>query len=163
MELMLKPHPGGALLHPLPAFAALLILWNDFWLRAHHPGFWSGKLSDLGICFLFPILLAATGELLTWCWARVRRRAWAPPGLAFHLCACLFAAAYYSALELSPQAGLLHELWLGAVFGPLTGRSFRAGTADPTDLMALVLIPLSLLFLRSRISRMRIGPGSQRS
>jgi len=139
--------PGDVLLGWLPAAAGLLILANDFGLRRWHPGFLSGKLSDIGICFLFPVVLVALWQWMSFALCWVLRRTWKPSGRYVHVASCVVAAAYYSAMEMLPGFGGLHKLVLSTIF-PFT--RFRSGTPDPTDLVALVMIPMSLLYLRRR-------------
>lgn len=136
--------PGRALLHPLPAAACLLIACNDIWLRRHAPGFWSGKLSDVGICVLLPVLLVALWEWPAWLFARIRGRTWEPAGRTAHVGAACLAASYYAALELWPAFGLFHAWWLNHL---IPWWRFRPGTADPTDLVALVFVPVALWHL----------------
>lgn len=81
------PATGGSLSHPLVFAAALLVLVNDVWLRAAFPGWWTGKLSDVGWLVLVPVALAAV--------LGVRAR-----GLALGL-----TAAVYTALQLWPPLG----------------------------------------------------------
>lgn len=137
--------PGRALVHPLPAAAALLIIWNDFWLRRHFPGFWSGKLSDVGVCVLLPVLLVACWEWITWVVARIRGQRWTSAARPAHLTAGLFAGLYFAALELWPAFGLAHAWWLNHL---VPFWRFRPGTPDPTDLVALVFVPVALWHLR---------------
>ena len=54
----------AACAHPVAIGAALLIFANDFGLRRVSPGWWSGKLSDVGWLVITPILLAAGLGLL---------------------------------------------------------------------------------------------------
>lgn len=144
--------PGEAMVGATPIAAVALILWNDFWLRTRYPGFWSGKLSDIGICLLLPVFVSALWEWLTWVVLRVQHRSWRPPQLAVHVAICLLCCAYYSAMELWPAFGMIHQRWLTMVV-PFC--RFRPGTPDPTDLLALVMTPLSLLYLRRRVARAR--------
>ncbi len=99
-----------ALTHPLVWAAAGLVLLNDFGLRAIAPGWWSGKLSDVGWLVLAPVLAAAVlgGFGVAERWAR-----------ALALAA---AAGVYTTLQLWPP--------LGAWFSP-------AHVADAQDLIAL--------------------------
>jgi hypothetical protein len=130
-------------LHPWSLLAAAALAFNVFWLRRRHPGVVSGKLSDVAICFLLPVLLVAAAEWLRafarLCGARVgvrlgRRGIWV---------ACGLSAAYFALLKTWPAFTGVHRALLGGVDALLGGgRSFR-NLADPTDLVALVMVPLS--------------------
>jgi hypothetical protein len=157
LGLVTPAFPGRALLHPLAAAAGLLIAWNDFWLRPRHPGFWSGKLSDAGICVLLPLLLVALAEWGAFLLSRLRGVAWRPAGLGVHVGACGITALYFAGMELSPAFARAHEAWLDAFVGGVTGLDFRSGTPDPTDLLALPLMGLAFVRMR-RASRDREQP-----
>jgi hypothetical protein len=137
--------PGEAILGWLPAIACALIVLNDFGLRRWHPGFVSGKLSDIAICFLFPIVLFSLWEWIAFLGSCVLRKTWKPGGRSVRFFAGAFAGAYYSAMEIVPGFGDLHRRVLSTL---LPFYRFRAGTADLTDLFALLMIPLSLIYLR---------------
>jgi hypothetical protein len=117
----------------VPALGAALIAVNDLWLRRHGPGWLSGKLSDVGICLLFPVLLLATAQWLAWAtrWSRWRLSAPAAAALA-----CLIAGAYFAGLETIPALALWHSRTLTALFGLAVHP-----TADATDLLALLALP----------------------
>lgn len=55
--------PGDRLLHPVALVASALYLGNDWWLKAAHPGFVSGKLSDVAGMIVLPLTLYALLEL----------------------------------------------------------------------------------------------------
>jgi hypothetical protein len=126
--------PGGFLVHPLPAAAAALIVFNDAVLKRSAPGWWSGKLSDVGICFLLPVVLASAGE---WCSAGVaalRKRPWQRPGPWLDGGAFAVAVVYFSLLELSETWGQ----WHAAAVSALLGGVHVPVTRDLSDLFALV-------------------------
>lgn len=130
--------PAGALLSG-PALASLLLLVvNDHVVKAAWPGTVSGKLSDLAGLVLLPIVLIASWELLR---GRV-----APTAVAWTMSG--LTAAFFVALQLSPAFGGVYAMALGVAQG-LVGLQQGpvapvAHTADPTDLLALVVIPLAL-------------------
>ncbi|MDC3959200.1 hypothetical protein [Polyangium jinanense] len=135
--------PGRALLHPWSYLAAAALAFNVFWLRRKHPGVVSGKLSDLAICFLLPVFLVAAAEwLLTLarlCGGRVGPRV-GPRGIWL---SCGVSVAYFVLLKTWPAFTGVHRALLGVLDTPFGGgRSFR-NLADPTDLVALVMVPLS--------------------
>jgi hypothetical protein len=53
----------ACLLHPYSLIALIVLIANDRYLKAHWPGFLSGKLSDFSGMFLFPVFLFATWSL----------------------------------------------------------------------------------------------------
>ncbi len=141
-----RSYPGAAMLHPAPALAFAVVALNDLWLKPHHPGWLSGKLSDLGLCFLLPVFLVALWEWGAWIVARLRGGgAWGGGG-GVSLGACLLASGYFAALQLLPIAAVLHVEALGLL---APGRGF-AVTPDPSDLWALVSTPLAFLHLVRR-------------
>ncbi len=131
--------PGACLLRPAPLFAAAIIVVNLVYLKARHPGWWSGKLSDFAICFFLPVVLVALYE---WSALALGRRR--PAGKWVLLGACAVTAVYFSALQLVPFVAMLHVDVLGRL---VRGRQF-AVTQDPSDLLALPFIVLSYLWLR---------------
>ena len=147
--------PGAALLHPWPLAAAALILVNHLWLRRMHPGFWSGKLSDIGICFLLPIVIVAT-----WEWFVVATRSLRGGGgdspRAVPLAAVFVAGAYFTALKLWPVAGRWHAELVRSVAG-----SAQSITRDPSDLVCLVFTVMAYLYLcRWRRRRAQAPPAA---
>jgi len=143
-----KPADFSALLlHPWPALAALLILFNAFYLRQHHAGFWSGKLSDVGICFLLPVLLAASWGLV----AKLihplspQRNLLQPAPVA--LVSCCVCAAYFGALNLLPGFPRFHETLMGF----LVKNPIRP-TMDVTDLPCLAFTVAAYFFIHRQLS-----------
>lgn len=117
-----RSNPPSASLDPLlalaPAAALTLLLLNDFVLKAHLGGPLTGKLSDFAGLFLFTAFWAALlpGR---------RRTVGAAVALAW--------IAWKS-----PLAAPAIEAW-----NRLTGLTL-ARVADPTDLVALLVVPLAL-------------------
>jgi hypothetical protein len=149
--------PGGALLRWPPAAAALLIAVNDLYLKPQHPGWWSGKLSDFGLCFFAPVWMFTVWECVTWLLARARRRPWLPPGAVAAALSCGAVGAWLSALQLWPAAARFHVEALGWAFG----RRFVV-TPDPTDLLALAVLPLTFAYLRAAAAGASARPGRPR-
>lgn len=141
--------PGRFLIHPAPAAAAAIIAINDFVIKPTWPGVLSGKLSDIGICFLFPLVIAAGVDWLAWLVTRLTplRLRW--PAWVLPVGACAIAAGYYAALELSPTWGELHQ----ALIAALGGASNAPVTRDLTDLLCLPLVVLAGVFLRRQRER----------
>ncbi len=124
--------PARALLHPawLGAFAVLLL--NDHVLKATLEMPWvTGKLSDVAGLLVAPVLLAAI--------LRVRR-------LRGVVLSALAVGAVFAAINLSPAAA---GLWDGAM--ATVGFEWVTHT-DPTDCLALGVLPFSILIF---ITRMR--------
>ena len=155
--------PGDLLLHPSVFFAALLLLFNDFILKRFWAGQVSGKLSDLAICFLLPLILVALWEWGAWFFLRLQRLflllksprqgeedpqryLWRPASRGIHGLAVFLAGFYFAALQIWPWWGRFHQAWVGAVLG---GRAIHL-TPDITDLWALWMLPVAWSFLGRR-------------
>jgi hypothetical protein len=117
---------------PPPLLAVALMVVNDRWLKARFHNGLTGKLSDVAICFFLPLFLSA---LLGLGWTRHPR--------ARIVVGAVGAAGVFVGQELWPafQAGLLAGL--SAVGRPLGIERFQL-TSDPTDLWALLMVPLAV-------------------
>jgi hypothetical protein len=124
---------------PMPLLAVALMVCNDRYWKPRFRNALTGKISDLAICFFLPLLVH---EVSGWV-------------VRSHFRARLFASAALSAvvftsLELDADLARWACRWLahiGAILG-LHG-TFRM-TEDPTDLVALVMIPLASLYALRR-------------
>jgi hypothetical protein len=117
------------LTHPAFLAALLMLIVNDHLLKALYASWLTGKLSDFAGLFVFPVFLAVVGK--RW-WNS--RRSLVMLHLAVGLCFVLW--------KLAPVEVVLD--WLGRLTTlPMPGR-----VKDATDLMALVVLPLSYYFLR---------------
>jgi len=141
--------PGRCLLGAAPALAAGALAFNVYFLRIHHPGLISGKLSDLAINFLLPVALVAAMEWIAAIVSHVRGDPFVPASWRARLIACAVSAGYFSLLQLAPRFGDVHAALLAAV--DVTGRSFDRNIADAPDLIALITTPLAALYLRWRV------------
>ncbi|HYJ08231.1 MAG TPA: hypothetical protein VEX18_04465, partial [Polyangiaceae bacterium] len=127
---MTKGSQWAALRSPIFGVALLVLVLNDHWLKGAGllPGWLTGKLSDFAGLIVAPLLLVsvlrlrARGARLL-CWAAV--------------------AAVFSAIKLWPSAARALEQLTGAV-----GLSWRIWV-DPSDLLALSVLPLGWWVLRS--------------
>lgn len=128
---MLRRTPGAVLLSPLALGSVALIVGNDLWLKRQHPGFWSGKLSDVGLCILLPLVIAAAIE-----WAQALLRRPLAPHAAF---ACLVAATYFVLVKTYAPATQAHLALLSHL---VPSHRFSAVT-DPSDLLALPFMGLA--------------------
>jgi hypothetical protein len=122
----------AALRSPLFLVALLVLVLNDHWLKGAGllPGWLTGKLSDFAGLIVAPILLATLAR------ARAHRS---------RLACWVLVAASFAALELCPAAARAVEhvtRWVG--FG------WRIWS-DPTDLIALSVLPLGWWALRSSV------------
>ena len=136
--------PGALLTSPAGLLSAALIVVNDVWLKRHHPGLLSGKLSDVGLCVFLPLFVLAIIE-----WTEVARcllvRAvnGTPPSKVpvarLQALACFVAGAYFVAVKCWPAATAAHIQWVNA-FAP----GWRAhAVTDPSDLVCLPAIALA--------------------
>lgn len=128
-----RPFDLGALGHPVWWAALALLVFNDRFLKGAGvaPGWLTGKLSD----FAFLIVAPALGGALLPA-ALPRRRT-----IAVAVVSALFAAAKLSPaisvalVALLTRLGLTWRLW-----------------PDPTDLLALAVLPLTVRLMRARPS-----------
>ncbi|MBH23268.1 MAG: hypothetical protein CMH57_02165 [Myxococcales bacterium] len=135
--------PGDVLLHPAAAASVALIVFTDVVLKPSWPGVLSGKLADVGICFLLPLALVALFEWLAFGLSWLGGRPWRPAGRPVHTLACVIAALYFAALQLSPSFVELHLATLHAAF---PGHRFVV-TPDPWDLLTSPMTLLAWLHL----------------
>lgn len=147
--------PGDVLLHPVGLAATALFAFNDWWLKAHHPGAWSGKLSDVAGMVVLPLTLLAAAELAS---GRVLGRR------AAVACAAITVVGF-AAVEMSPLAegawcwasGALQ--WpFRAAYAVATGAAAPAlapvrAWSDPTDLLVLPFAALALVPVNRRGGR----------
>ena len=141
--------PGEFLLGVAPLSAALLVVFNDLWLKLQYPGVVSGKLSDVGLCFLLPLLVAAAAEWMLWPVAALRKSALPFSRHALYAGSSCFAAAYFIAIKLFDTGAKLHVAILSTL---LPAHGFRA-VADPTDLVCLPLTWLAYRHLVRSLTR----------
>jgi hypothetical protein len=155
----LRPIPGSCLVHWPPAFAACALAANVFLLRVHHPGWLSGKLSDLAINFLLPVTLVAATEWAIALTGWMAGRPFTGSHARLRLAACAVSALYFALLQLDPGFGQVHAGLLHILDLPLGGdRSFAGNIADPGDLIALATAPLAAMYLRARMKSPRSAP-----
>ncbi len=143
------PIPGTLLLHPVVFLSVAVILFNNEFLKVHHPGFWSGKLSDFGLCVFLPVWLFSCVEWATWATDALRGRTFqkAPGGRATAAASCLIAGAYFTALQVSPAFAAFHVHWLSYI---VPHWSF-AVTPDLSDLIALPLLFVAYALMVRRL------------
>ena len=133
---------SGEFFAPLPLAALALVVVNDVWLKPAFHNAVTGKLSDIGVCFFMPLFVS---ELLGIGFGvRPRARLWI---------GAIVTAALYTAQEIVPP----FTRWALAVLrviGPLLGihRHFQL-TADWTDLVCLLLVPVAFVYGARRLAR----------
>ena len=144
-EAAKKPH-GSVLKQALiclvdwPTWIAVVILLlNDHWLKTAFPSWWTGKLSDFAGLYFSPFLVLAGLGGLEWASARWLRRRFCSPQSAMGL-ALVLTALWFGALKLSPWTQRPAMAVLGRIMG-----GPRHIIADPTDLIALGMLPLTWL------------------
>jgi hypothetical protein len=129
--------PVGEAMHPIALAAVIVLLVNDWVLKALMPGPITGKLSDVaGLAFAPVALTAAIGLVLT---VAARLGAAVDPSLSHRrlVASVVATGACFAAIKLSPGAAELAEHVLSAF-----GR--RASIAlDRTDLLALPALVVS--------------------
>lgn len=149
---MIRQLPGqrtaalGELGSLLPLAMSGLLIANDHLLKAVFHNAVTGKLSDIAICFLMPLLVSATLGLI----GRLepRLRLWIGAGVT---------VVVFSALEMSDVAGAWFVRAVGLVFGAPT-----VLTRDPTDLLALVCVPAAVAYGRWRVRTATVGSRARR-
>ena len=119
---------------PAPLCAVALMAVNDRWLKPAFHNAWTGKLSDLAICFFLPVYLSALLAVATR-WSLRARLA----------CGATATGALFAAIKVSQPAADLFCRALALVGRPLGMTHFRA-VADPTDLVALPLIWVAVAY-----------------
>lgn len=146
------PRWYAPLVHPITVACFALLLVNDHWLKPEHPGWLSGKLSDVAFMVLAPLWLFAV-------WGRLACRR--HPGLADGsrqraLWACLLLIGVTLVLmETTAWGDWLYRYGLGALQYPLRAvvgwllhtewPEFRAvqATRDLTDLLCLPFLAVA--------------------
>lgn len=135
---------------PLPLAAVALLAVNDQILKPTFHNEITGKLSDVAVCFMLPLLISALLGVL-----------WRGHPLARLVFAAVATGVIFTALELSRpcQTSFIKlNLFVGAPFGIRR----IVLTRDPTDLATLVMLPLAILYGRRRLSA-EAHPSTRRS
>ena len=142
------------LVHPIPLVALALLVVNDHVLKATHPGWLSGKLSDVAVLALLPFVLLAAVDGAALLVPRLPA-----PGRGAVLAAALGSAAVFALIEVTAVGaeayrwGLALGQWpvhaLAALLGgqPLPDPRPVMLTADVTDLLTLPAAATILLVM----------------
>ena len=145
----------AALLHPVAVACAVLLVYNDHYLKVHHPSWLSGKLSDVAFMVLGPLWLHAAWLLL----ASLRSERPACPGCdasrrALLVCLVLILVTFVLMqttglgdwLYRYGLAGLQYPFraaWALLAEARLPGFRPVVATPDPTDLICLPLLAVA--------------------
>lgn len=133
--------------NPIPALAVLGMAVNDHWLKNAYPSWLTGKLSDFLGVFYFPIFVCA---LICLSWNFMVR-----PFMKTRI-------AYITNGLMGATMGLTAILMIGIKLSPTAAQQVQLVfssllfdihiTPDPTDLVALLSLPLSYAYARQFIN-----------
>jgi hypothetical protein len=138
-------------MHPVTLAAVVLLVVNDWVLKAHLGGVVTGKLSDVaGLAFAPVVLTAAIGLVLA---LAARLGARVDPSLTHRRLVLAISAtgAAFAAVKLSPTAAqTVVDLlsWFGRP---------AAIVLDPTDLLALPALAIAYWIGRDELRRVPLG------
>ncbi len=133
------PNRINFFIHPLPLAAVLIMALNDHLLKYHFPGIITGKLSDFSGVFYLPIFLLALITTIDEALGLKRfniSSSWA-------LGAILFKDLLMFLVKLSPSSCRVIEGFFDNHIFPIYL------TPDPTDLVSVIVNPLTYFHLRS--------------
>ena len=147
-----QPRWYATLVHPVTIASFVLLLVNDHWLKPHHSGWLSGKLSDVAFMVVAPLwLFAAWSRLTSW-----HPRAVSPRSQRRALWTCMLVIGLTLALmETTTWGDWLYRYGLGALqfpFRGLAGWTLHAewpaftpvqATPDLTDLCCLPFLAVA--------------------
>ena len=126
----------------------MLILVNDLWLKPAWPhSFVTGKLSDIGINFLLPVVLVGFAELGVWLLGQGCRL---PLGRPWILGCAGVSATYFTLLKTVPVFTGFHAELLAVLTRPFVDHFSVKNVTDPTDLPTLVMTALAVVYLERR-------------
>lgn len=152
--------PGDEFLHPLPLSAMVLLAVNDHWLKGSGvlPGWLTGKLSDFAGLVFFPLFVTALANSMMYVAFRLVKSATMDYSFSRTklVASIAFTAAIFVPLQLSTWWASMWEMVLERldVLNLFPGFSV---TADPTDLVALIVFPLVYWHGRSTLRRVPVG------
>jgi hypothetical protein len=130
---------------PVIPLLLVVMLFNDHLLRRLWPSWWTGKLSDFVWLFITPVIVSAG---LAWLIPAKAKRQEKITGL---LAYSLTAVAFTQLKTILPLRDSFLRLWQSSLSIPV------ALVIDPTDLLALLVLPLSaLMWFRAESSPLRI-------
>jgi hypothetical protein len=146
------------LLQAVPLAALGLLVLNDHVLKAAHPGWLTGKLSDVAVMALLPFVILAMADLASLAWPRI------PPAGRWAIIGSVAASvALFTLIEVTPLGadayrwGLAAAQWpIRALVAALTSGSVPELvpvrlTSDFTDLLTLPAAGVILLLDHARL------------
>jgi len=162
LALLGRRPPVDLLLHPMTLGGLALMIFNDGWLRGAHPGWLTGKLSDVAAVLAYPGLLAALWSLGAMAVDRMVSRIAPGRGVDYSLrpavllAACAVTGTILAGINLSPAFRDGYLTFLGALdlFGWFCPLHY---TMDPSDLLALLMLPGVWLTGRRLLARVPAG------
>jgi hypothetical protein len=145
--------PVDEFVHPVPLAALALLIVNDHYLKTLELPVWLvGKLSDVAGVIFFPLLLTAVWDTLAFFFNRAAALLGARIRVDEQLrrwklfAACAVTAVCLGSIQLFAPAVELYTGLVGALGFP------SVVDMDPTDLLALLLLPIPYLIGRQRIA-----------
>ena len=148
--------PGDLLLHPVALVAMAVVIVNDRWVKIHHPGLLSGKLSDFAGLIYFPLFVATLVEVCRWA---IRGRHWTvTPGFVGGV--ATVTGVIFLFAKVTSWGGDAYRAVFGLVWWPADAlRSLLNGdgwppigrlglTQDVSDLVALPCLVVPVLVAR---------------
>ena len=142
--------PLGELVQPWPIAAMALLAVNDHFFKGADvlPAWLTGKLSDFAGLLFFPLLCTALVDTVL---AFVRAPIDPTLRVGKALVACLLTGLGFAAIELWPAAARGYARAVSAIGVPSTS------TPDPSDLLALVMLPIAFAIARAHVRRVPHG------
>lgn len=125
----------------LPLASVALFALNNAVLKRAWPGFVTGKLSDLTICFFLPLFVSALLERAS----RLRAAARVAAGIAL-------TATIFIAVKTSPAASHGLDGAIALLLAPFGVRT-APNHVDVTDLCALPMLAAAWLYARRKAAR----------
>lgn len=162
LALLGRQPPVDLLLHPVPLGGLAVMILNDGWLRGAFPGWLTGKLSDFAAVLAYPAVLVTIWALGAMTVDRLLARLTPDRGVNYSLRssvvlgACLLTGIILVGINLwtpvrDGYLALLRSLDPGGWFGPFHY------TMDPSDLLALLGLPVVWWVGRRRLARVPVG------
>jgi hypothetical protein len=136
------------LLHPIAIAAIGILVANDHWWKLSHPGWWTGKASDVAGMAFFPLLVLVVVERAVTHRTLALALAAGATAIAFALVKTVPAASavFGHALGLLQWPGAAVAAWWHG--NPLTGPIAASVVTDPTDLLAIPFVAVAVIVAR---------------